>query len=80
MKWPTSPPKDSMIKIKLNGSVLSVEDGATVADVVRSMGVDESASGVAVAMNDAVVARAEWRSRRLAAGDVVEIIHAVQGG
>jgi len=36
--------------------------------------------GLAVAVNDAVVPRAEWPSRRLQPGDVVEIVRATRGG
>jgi sulfur carrier protein len=68
------------IEIRINGHVSAVDANATVADVVRLHGVDEHTSGVAVAVNDTVVPKREWPSRRIAAGDAVEIIRAVQGG
>jgi sulfur carrier protein len=68
------------IEIRINGQSNTVDASATVADVVRRHGVDERATGVAVAVNDAVVPKREWAARRIAAGDVVEIIRAVQGG
>lgn len=68
------------IEIRINGTPSAVDASATVLDVVRRHGVDERASGVAVAVNDAVVPQREWAARRIAAGDVVEIIRAVQGG
>lgn len=70
----------TVIDITINGKTSAVDAGATVADVVHSIGVDEHTSGVAVAVNGSVVPRREWPSRRIAAGDVVEIIRAVQGG
>jgi sulfur carrier protein len=66
--------------ITINGETRAIDAGATIADVVRSAGVDDDASGMAVAVNETVVPRGEWSTRRLAAGDVIEIIHAVQGG
>ena len=69
-----------MINITINGKATPVDASATVADVARQHGVDENASGVAIAVNDTVVPKREWATRRIAAGDVVEIIRAVQGG
>jgi sulfur carrier protein len=68
------------MEITVNGKKSTSSTGATVADVVRECGIAEDATGVAVAVNDTVVPRGQWRARRLAAGDVVEIIRAVQGG
>ncbi len=68
------------IEIRINGQPREIDAHATVADVVRAMGVDENVTGVAVAVNDSVLPKRDWTSRRLAAGDVVEIIRAVQGG
>ena len=70
----------SRVDITINGKASAVDPSATVADVVRCHGVDEHASGVAVAVNDTVVPKRDWKARRVAAGDVVEIIRAVQGG
>lgn len=39
-----------------------------------------SLDGVAVAVNDTVVARARWAAQTLAAGDRVLVIRAAQGG
>lgn len=62
----------------LNG--VAAEDAASVADLLeRHLGVREP-QGVAVAVDAEVVPRAEWPSRRLPDGAVVEIVTAVQGG
>ncbi len=37
-------------------------------------------TGVAAALNGDVIRRAAWESTRLAAGDQVEVVTAVQGG
>jgi sulfur carrier protein len=68
------------IDITINGKTTAVDAYETVADIARRYGFAGDASGVAVAVNETVVPRGEWRSRRLTAGDVVEIIRAVQGG
>ncbi len=69
-----------MIDITVNGKNARVDAGATVARLAREFGVGDDAAGVAVAVNESVVPKREWDSRRLAPGDVVEIIRAVQGG
>jgi sulfur carrier protein len=53
--------------------------GATVAALLRELAQAER-RGVAVAVNGAVVARAHWAERPLAAGDRVLVIQATQGG
>ena len=52
----------------------------TVADLLSQRLDDPRPSGVAVAVNHEVVPRADWPSHRLADGDTVEIVTAVQGG
>ena len=66
------------VNVLVNGSFEQLETGATVADVVERWA--RSPVGVAVAVNEAVVTRAEWPGTRLADGDRVEILTAVQGG
>ena len=66
------------VKVTVNGDPQQVEAGSTVADVVRRWA--RSEAGVAVAVNDAVVRRAEWPQTPVADGDRVEILTAVQGG
>ena len=66
-----------MIAIVLNGERREVEDG-TVAELLLALGVP--ARGVAVAIDGEVVVRAEWRARRVTAGDRIEILSAAQGG
>jgi sulfur carrier protein len=53
--------------------------GATVAGLLRELAQAER-KGIAVAVNGAVVARAEWAKRALAADDRVLVIQATQGG
>jgi sulfur carrier protein len=52
----------------------------TLEALVESLGMDKDRSGIAVALNDSVVPRADWPGTRVQAGDRIEIIHPVQGG
>ncbi|MEL7975618.1 sulfur carrier protein ThiS [Isoptericola sp. F-RaC21] len=53
---------------------------AVVAALVPAFVADGTAAGIAVAVNDAVVPRGLWAGTRIAPGDRVEIVTAVQGG
>jgi sulfur carrier protein len=67
--------------ITVNGEPASLPDDKTVASLLREQGRDpDEATGVAVAVNEEVVRRAEWPEIVLEEGDEVEIIGATQGG
>jgi sulfur carrier protein len=70
------------MEIRVNGRPTQCDDGATVASLIESLEVtvETDAGGIAVAVNNAVVPRAQWGTTTLKSGDDVEIIHAVQGG
>ncbi len=65
--------------ILLNGEKAQVKEGALLGELLRER-IGEEARGIAVAVNNAVVRRAEWQARRLQEGDVVLLIQAAQGG
>jgi len=65
--------------IQVNGADRAL-DTKTVAALVTALGIAAEARGVAVALNGAVVPRAQWPTAALAAGDRVEVIRAMQGG
>jgi sulfur carrier protein len=65
--------------IVVNG-VVRERDGASIADLLADLGVEERARGVAVAVNGEIVPRTEWPRRRVADGDHVEALSAMQGG
>jgi sulfur carrier protein len=54
--------------------------GATIADLLADLGVEDRARGVAVAVDGEVVPRAEWPERRVNEGERVEALSAMQGG
>lgn len=66
------------MNVVVNGAAEQLQVGSTVADVVGRWA--KSPTGVAVAVNDAVVTRTDWPGTELAEGDRVEILTAVQGG
>ena len=55
-------------------------DGATIAELLVELGVEDRARGVAVAVDGEVVPRAEWPERRVTEGERVEALSAMQGG
>jgi sulfur carrier protein len=66
------------VDIIINGQPQQVADEASLAGAVTL--VTAAVSGVAAAVNGEVVRKAAWASTRLAAGDEVEVLTAVQGG
>jgi sulfur carrier protein len=66
------------VEIMINGQSRPVADEISLARAVSL--VTTAAAGVAAAVNGEVVRRAAWESTRLAAGDEVEVVTAVQGG
>jgi sulfur carrier protein len=55
-------------------------EAATVAALLAARDIAPDGRGVAVALNGAVVRRADWPTTALNAGDTVEIVRAMQGG
>ncbi|MQA86900.1 MAG: sulfur carrier protein ThiS [Streptosporangiales bacterium] len=66
------------MKVVVNGTPHEFDEDATVATVVRSF--THAPSGVAVAVNDAVVSRGDWETTALHDDDRIEVLTAVQGG
>jgi sulfur carrier protein len=68
-----------MMRLQVNGLEAEVS-ATTVAELLAAQGIDPATRFLAVAVNGAVVRRPEWTSRRLAAGDEVEIVRPLSGG
>ena len=66
------------VPVTLNGEPRDLPDGSTVAQAVAEL--TAAPSGVAAALNETVVPRAQWSSTALSEGDRVEVLTAVQGG
>jgi sulfur carrier protein len=66
------------MRIEINGTAHELPEPATVADALAA--IDAPERGVAAAVDGTVVRRADWSTRRLNEGAVVEVLTAVQGG
>jgi sulfur carrier protein len=66
------------MEILINGTAHLVADDMSLERAVSL--ISSAATGIAAAVNGEVVRRASWSSTRLAAGDRVEVLTAVQGG
>ena len=69
-----------MMELIVNGKKQEFANVHNVRQLLDSLKVLDETRGIAVAVNDEVVPRSLWESTRLAAGDRIEVIHAVQGG
>ena len=66
------------VRITVNGRAEILPADTTLGTVITRL--SPSRTGIAAAVGDTVVPRAEWDSRPLRDGDEVEILTAVQGG
>ena len=66
------------MRIRCNGEPREVGPGTTVRGLLDVLGTNPRM--VAVAVNAAVVPRAEWTARALAEGDDIEVLEPVGGG
>jgi len=66
------------MRIWINGKSHELPEPASVHDALTTLGAPST--GVAVAVDDELVPRADWARYRLAADAKVEVLTAVQGG
>ncbi|MFI8187930.1 sulfur carrier protein ThiS [Streptomyces sp. NPDC085946] len=66
------------MNISVNGRPREIAPGTALDTVVKSL--TQAPSGVAAALNETVVPRAQWPVTALSEGDRVEVLTAVQGG
>jgi thiamine biosynthesis protein ThiS len=66
------------VQVIVNDEPRSLAHGATVADLVSSLGLGPRR--IAVEVNRAIVPRADYGATLLSDGDTIEIIHFVGGG
>jgi sulfur carrier protein len=66
------------MEVTVNGTRCHVPEGLSVRGLVEHLGLNEGP--VAVEINRTVVPRARHGEHRVAAGDVIEIVHFVGGG
>ncbi len=68
------------MNVTVNGEPRRLPAGATVASVVELLDVTPGARGVAVALDEEIVTRAQWADTALHEGARVEVVAAIQGG
>ncbi len=66
------------MNIIVNGNPATVPDGTSMAELIERLAL--GGQRLAVEVNEELVPRSLFEEHRLAAGDRVEIIHAVGGG
>lgn len=74
----THPSPGATVTVSVNGAFRDVSSGCTLEQLVADL--TSAPSGVAAAVNEAVVPRSQWPGLRLADGDRIEVLTAVQGG
>ena len=67
-----------MPDIELNGAAHALPDGASLADLVETLGL--SGQALALAVNRQVVPRGRWAETRPQAADRVDVVKAIGGG
>ena len=67
-----------MLHIELNGAAHAVPAGASLHDLVASLGLTGQA--LALAVNRSVVPRERWAATALAPHDKVDVVRAIGGG
>lgn len=75
---PAVAPVTAPVSISVNGEPRTVPAGTPLDALVATL--TSAHSGVAAAVNEAVVPRGAWAATALAEGDRVEVLTAVQGG
>jgi thiazole synthase len=68
------------MNVELNGELVELPDGATVASAIKASGAASEQRGVAVAVEGEVVPRSQWGRTQLAEGQKIEVLAAIQGG
>ncbi|MBL4578496.1 MAG: sulfur carrier protein ThiS [Flavobacteriales bacterium] len=68
-----------MIEITVNDKEVSIQSSLNLSEYLSTEDFS-SVRGIAVAVNECVIAKSEWKEHELHQNDKVLIIHATQGG
>jgi sulfur carrier protein len=68
------------MQIKVNGKQMESVAPISLTQLLKTFDITPSTGMVAVALNECIVYREEWKSIMVKEDDRIEIIHAVQGG
>jgi sulfur carrier protein len=77
MRATSDPPREATIRV--NGRDRSAGAGL-LEPLLKELGYATDRPGIAVAVNGEVVPRRAWGTRRVRAGDEIDVVGAVQGG
>jgi len=66
------------MQIRYNGEMLSVAETCTIAELIAAQGL--AGKRIAVERNGEIVPRSQHAHSTCAAGDVIEVVHAIGGG
>jgi sulfur carrier protein len=66
------------MQLKVNGEMREFEEGSTLLDLIRSLGLEERV--MAAALNMEIVKQDAWGSAVLKEGDTLELLDFVGGG
>ena len=72
-------PHRFMIEVSINQQKFQFSETGRLADVLPLLAIQQ-ADGIAIAVNESVIPRAEWERCVLREGDRVFVIRATQGG
>lgn len=66
------------MQIKVNGELREINEGSTMLDLIRSLGLEERV--MASALNMEIVKQDRWADAVLKEGDTIELLDFVGGG
>ncbi|MFD9501571.1 sulfur carrier protein ThiS [Streptomyces sp. NPDC060035] len=75
---PTGVSASASVSVSVNGELRTVPADTALSTLVATL--TTAHSGVAAAVNEAVVPRSQWSATALGDGDRIEVLTAVQGG
>jgi len=67
-----------MVTVLVNENPIEIEENATLSQLLQK--VNASVEGIAIAINDEIIAKNAWESQAIKNNDNVLIIKATQGG
>jgi|TARA_B110000908_G_C10251175_1_gene452143 sulfur carrier protein len=67
-----------MVSVLVNENPIEIEENATLSQLLQK--VNTSVEGIAIAINDEIIAKNAWESQAIKNNDNVLIIKATQGG
>lgn len=68
------------MRVLVNGREVHTEEGISLEELIKRLGVEIKPVGFAVAVNEEVIPKSKYGEYRLKEGDRVEIVNIVGGG